>query len=113
MREGTGLGFWIKEKQYDMKSKSIILGADAYYATHPASLPSSCSLEEALGRAGDKASFEMMMMAMMIAVSEGSIDYMGYQPKATLMTARTSGRWICRREERGTGRGEEEDQGCT
>ena len=66
-------GLWIKEKQYDMKSKSIILGADAYYATHPASLPSSCSPEEALGRAGDKASFEMMMMAMMIYIktSEG------------------------------------------
>ena len=56
-----------------MKSKSIILGADAYYATHPASLPSSCSLEEALGRAGDKTSFEMVMMAMMIYIktSEG------------------------------------------
>ena len=47
---------------------------------------------------------KMMVMATMIAVSEGSIDYMGYQPKATLMTARTSGGWIYRREERGKGR---------
>ena len=47
---------------------------------------------------------KMMVMATMIAVSEGSIDYMGYQPRPTLMTVRTSGGWICRREEWGKGR---------
>ena len=47
---------------------------------------------------------KMMVMGDDDSGGEGSIDYMGYQPRPTLMTARTSGGWICRREERGKGR---------